>query len=214
VYPQFVDGDLGDGTFYRSTLFATNTTSTDASCSYQLYGVPSQRLLPVNSFTIPSNGGVFRASTSGVGTFVGGYLTVTCDQPVYSYLQYEHAASAGVLGTASVYSTNSGTAVEFIFPTSSSYRLGVAIANDTGTATEVTVRLGGAGGSELQTGIIIGAHSRIARFIDEIVPVPSGFTPVAVLLQSSTATPVPFTAVGLSFSGAAFSTVPPLVFGQ
>jgi hypothetical protein len=215
VYPQFVDGDVGDGTFYRSTLFATNATKLDASCSYQLYGVPSNRLMPVNSFTIPGNGGVLRASTSGTGAFAGGYLTMTCDQTVYSYLQYEHVSNNGsVLGTASVYSTNSSSAEEFIFPTSSGYRLGVAIANDSGTASQVTVRLGGAGGTELQTSILIGAHSRIAQFIDEMISIPAGFTPVAVLLQSSTTNPVPFTAVGLIFSGAAFSTVPPLVFGQ
>ena len=39
VFPQFVDGQLPDGTFYRSSLFATNANTTNASCSYQLYGI-------------------------------------------------------------------------------------------------------------------------------------------------------------------------------
>src|SRR5215467_11663229 len=80
VFPQFVDGTLSDGTFYRSTLFATNANAVDASCSYQLYGMSNDRLSPTNSFKLPANGGVIRASTPGNGaTFVGGYATVSCD---------------------------------------------------------------------------------------------------------------------------------------
>src|SRR5690242_2227847 len=117
VFPQFVDGAYDDGTFYRSTLFATNATALNASCKYQLYGMPSDRLLPTNTFTLGANGAVMRVSTrGGSAAFAGGYITLTCDQPVFSYVQYEYVSfAAGVLGTASVYSSPSGTASEFIF---------------------------------------------------------------------------------------------------
>jgi hypothetical protein len=214
VFPQFPDGALQDGTFYRSTLFATNATALDASCRYQLYGMSNDRLSPTNTFVLPANGGVFRASPAGNGAaFAAGYATLTCDRPVLSYIQYEYiSAVSGLLGTASLYSAPPGSASEFIFPTGSGYRLAVAIANDSDTPASVTLRLGASGSNELQTTISIGARSRIARFVDELFSIPNGFVPVALLMQSLNA--VPFNAIGLIFSGPVFSTVPPLVFQQ
>jgi hypothetical protein len=195
-------------------LFATNANAADASCNYQLYGIPNERLLSKNSFALPANGGVIRASTPGSGAaFAGGYATLTCDQPVFSYVQYELVSStAGVLGTASVYSSPPGTTAEFIFPNSGSYRLGLAIANDSANSMQVNLRLGAAGSGELQATITVAAQTRIARFVDEIFSIPAGFVPVALLIQSPSSSTIPFNALGLTFSGPVFSTVPPLVF--
>jgi hypothetical protein len=216
VFPQFVDGNIQPGTFYRSTLFATNATSADASCTYQLYGIPNERLLPKNTFTLPANGGVIRASSAGNGVdFSQGYATLTCDRAVFSYVQFEYVSSAtGVLGTASVYSAPPGLAAEFIFPTSSGYRLGIAIANDSDGPGQVNLRLGAGGGNELRTIVPIASHTRIARFIDEIFSLPTGFVPVALLIESTGSPAAPFNALGLTFAGPVFSTVPPLVFQQ
>jgi len=215
VFPQFVDGTLQGGTFYRSTLFATNATSANASCQYQLYGMSNERLSSTNSFVLPANGGVIRASTAGTSGFASGYATLNCSGPVLSYLQYEYLSPAGdVLGTASVYSAPPATAQEFILPTAAGYRLGLAIANDSDTTAQITLRLGAAGNNEVQTTISIGPRSKISRFIDELFSIPNGFVPVAVLMQSVGSDPTPFTAVGLSFSGSAFSTTPPLIFQQ
>jgi len=157
VFPQFVDGDVQPGTFYRSTLFATNATASDALCNYQLYGMPNERLLPTNSFALPANGGVIRATTHGTGAaLVDGYATLTCDQPVFSYVQYELVSSAtGVMGTASIYSASPGLASEFIFPTASGYRLGVAIANDSVNSMQLNLRLGAPDSHELQTTVTL-----------------------------------------------------------
>jgi hypothetical protein len=214
VFPQFVDGTYQDGSFYRSTLFATNANTSDASCTYQLYGMSNDRLLPTNAFSLPANGGVFRASTAGNALgFAAGYATLSCDRPVFTYLQYEYISPAGtIMGSASVYSAPPGTGSEFIFPTAADYHLGVAIANDSDSSLQVTLRLGAAGSNELQTSITIEPRSRIARFIEEIFSIPSGFVPVALLMQSLTTPTIRFNAIGLVFSGTVFSTAPPLVF--
>jgi len=213
VFPQFVDGAYPDGSFFRSTLFAINTATVAASCSYQLYGLPNDRLLPANTFTLPANGGLFRASTPGNAALVAGYSTLSCDQPALSYVQYEFvSADQSVQGTASVYSSPSGTASEFIFPTAAGYRLGVAVSNDSDHSTQITLRLGAAGATELQQTLTLAPRTRIARFIDEIFSIPNGFVPVALLMQSADSTPTPFNALGLIFSGPVFSTAPPLVY--
>jgi hypothetical protein len=214
VFPQFVDGAYPDGNFYRSTLFAINATTINASCNYQLYGMSNDRLLPANTITLPANGGLFRASTTGnASALTAGYSTLSCDQPTFSYVQYEFVSSDGaVQGTASVYSSPSGTASEFIFPTAPGYRLGVAIANDSDNSSQLTLRLGAAGANELQTTITLAPRTRIARFVDELFTVPNSFQPVALLMQSAGPTPTAFNALGLIFSGPVFSTAPPLVY--
>jgi hypothetical protein len=214
VFPQFVDGAYPDGSFYRSTLFAINAATVNASCTYQLYGMSNDRLLPANTITLPANGGVFRASTTGnAAVLAAGYSTLNCNQPTFSYVQYEYVSSDGaVQGTASVYSSPGGTASEFIFPTPPGYRLGVAVANDSDYSSQITLRLGAAGANELQTTITLPPRSRIARFVDELFTIPNGFVPVALLMQSAGPTPTPFNALGLTFSGPVFSTAPPLVY--
>jgi hypothetical protein len=214
VFPQFVDGAFPDGSFFRSTLFAINAATANASCNYQLHGMSNDRLGPANTITLPANGGVFRASTTGnAAAIAAGYSTLSCDQPTFSYVQYEYVSSDGaVQGTASVYSSPSGTASEFIFPTAPGYRLGVAVANDSDNSSQITLRLGAAGANELQTTIMLQPRSRTARFVDELFTIPNGFVPVALLLQSAGPAPTPFNALGLTFSGPVFSTAPPLVY--
>ncbi len=177
VFPQFVDGDVQQGTFYRSTLFVTNATATNALCNYQLYGMPNERLLPTNSFTLLANGGVIRATTRGSGApLADAYATLSCDQPVYSFVQYELVSStSGVTGTASIYSASPGLASEFIFPTTSGYRLGIAIANDSVNSMQLNLRLGAPDSHELDATITVGPRSKIARFVDEIFSIPCGF---------------------------------------
>lgn len=217
VFPQVPDGRLTDGTFYRSTVFATNTNGASVSCTYQLYGLSSDRLPQGNSYTVSPQGGVLRASTSGnVFAFGSGYATLSCDQSVQSYIQYEYVSpDRGVLGLATVFSSPGTTAAEFIFPLATGYRLGLAIANNTDSAAQYSIRLGAVGSRELDRSITIAARSNVAQFVDELFVIPQDFVPVAVLVESSSSSSAgpEFSAMGLVFWGNAFSTAPSLIYG-
>lgn len=216
VFPQVPDGRLSDGTFYRSTVFATNTNGGNVSCTYQLYGLSSDRLPQGTSYVVSPRGGVLRASTSGnVFAFGSGYATLSCDQPVQSYIEYEYVSTTlGVLGIATVFSSPGTTAAEFIFPLTTGYRLGLAIANNTDSTAQYNIRLGAAGNREVDRSITIAARTKIAQFVDELFVIPQGFVPIAVLVESSSSDSVlpEFSATGLLFWGNAFSTAPSLVY--
>src|SRR5205823_3017756 len=84
VFPQFADGVLNDGSFYRTTLMISNPSSTAAaSCTLQLQGlsVPGFNL----NHSIGASGWVI-ASTSGTQSFQSGYATLQCSSSVESQL--------------------------------------------------------------------------------------------------------------------------------
>lgn len=213
VFPQVADGAFSDGTFYRSTIFAVNSGSLDAACTIQLYGMSPTRLLGPSIFTLVAGGGVIRNGTSGTSEFARGYATLECNQPVQAYVQFELVApTQEVMGTAAVFPAVQTQTAEFLAPTTPIYRLGLAIANNTDSTATYRIRVGTAGSNELQTNVIVPSRSSIARFADELVSIPDGFLPVAILVESTGADQNPVHSIGLVFSGGVFSTIPAVTF--
>jgi hypothetical protein len=214
VFPQVADGSFSDGTYYRSVVYATNMTSANAACNYQLYGLGADRLQTGDTLVALFARGVIRISTTGNALpFVSGYAVLACDQPIQAYIQFEYISPvSGVLGTATVFSAPATTAAEFIFPTGSGYRLGLAIANDSDIPAQLSVRVGASGAGEVRASVTVAPHTKIAKFVEELVTIPAGFVPVAVLVEPADATTPRFRAIGLVFWGTVFSTAPPLVY--
>src|SRR5688572_2518539 len=215
VFPHLVDGSFADGTFYRSAIYAVNTTTLNAICTLRFFGLCIDRLQAPNEFTLVAGGGVLRAITRGTGAFGRGYGTLSCSEPVQAFLQYEYVSpSQSVLGTAAVFPAIPSLAAEFLFPPVPGYRLGVAVANDTDGEGVYSIRVAAAGPSEVRTTVTIPARSSIAQFVDELVSMPPGFNPVAILIETVGANQNPVRTIGLVFSGGTFSTVPAMIFAQ
>jgi hypothetical protein len=86
VFPQFADGQLADGSYYRSTTMISNPgSSTTAACNLKVYGAS------VNGFgtsdEIPPGTWIV-APSAGTGQFQSGYATLGCSSNVDASLIY------------------------------------------------------------------------------------------------------------------------------
>src|ERR1041385_734341 len=61
VFPQFADGRASDGTYYRSTLMISNTSSSNTACNLQVHGLTVPGLS--TTYSVVANGWMI-ASTS------------------------------------------------------------------------------------------------------------------------------------------------------
>ena len=88
--------------------------------------------------------------------------------------------------------------------------LGVAIANDTASAANYVIIVFDSSGNEVgRTTITVNAKSNVAGFVDSWVSLPTGFSGTVGIVSPSG---IPFSAIGLMFSGNNFTTVPATVF--
>src|SRR5215467_5546802 len=83
VFPQLADGLQPDGSFFASTILATNVNTQQATCTLHLYGAISTRLLGTPSFTLPTSGSFsLQATVAAFGQalpIATGYATLSCD---------------------------------------------------------------------------------------------------------------------------------------
>src|SRR5262249_26982449 len=90
VFPQFADGQLGGGVYYRTTLMISNPWDTvAANCSLQLWsgGHPVTVSGLDSGYSMPPGGWVI-ASTTGAQSFQSGYATLQCSAKVEAQLLY------------------------------------------------------------------------------------------------------------------------------
>jgi len=214
VFPQIADGTYGDGSYFQTIVFATNVNALPATCTFRMVGVPESRLLAgsVTTGTLAAQGSISLAVTSGnVAPLATGYATLTCDRPVTAYAAYISSSAAGiVVSAATVFSSPPTTRAHLIVIQTGGNRGAFAIANDTDRATQYKVDLINSDATQTvaTTTISVPARSNLARFLDEIMPVPPNFIGSFVITSPSS----PFNVVGLVFNGSVFGSEPATIY--
>jgi hypothetical protein len=217
VFPQVADGAQGDGSFYVSTVLATNVNPQAANCTLHLYGGISSRLLGSPSFTLPNSGSFSLQATQSAFGFVlpltTGYATLSCDRPVTALVGYLHLAASGtVSGAATVFPSPTTMHAQLLVNQTGGTRLALALANDTDAAGTYQVNLVDASGQiVVASSVTVSARSNTARFLDEIVRIPDNFSIGSVSVTSSSAA---FSLIGLFFNGNVFFSQPATTFAQ
>ena len=196
VFPQFADGRQADGTYYRTTLMISNTSSSDTTCNLQLRGltVPGFSL----SYPVAANAWTI-ASTTGAQIFQSGYATLQCGAKVEAQLLYSYYSSDdSKLAEATVFSSPASPSVLVVADQREDAQLGLAIANDSDQTVNYTISVGGVTGP----GFTLKPRTSLAKFIKELVPGVAANTLGIVRISSSTGSA---SVVGLRFTGSIFT---------
>jgi hypothetical protein len=200
VFPQFADGRLSDGTYYRTTLMISNTSAGNNTCTLQLRGL-SVPGFPM-SYALAGNGWAI-ASTAGTQNLLSGYATLQCGAKVEAQLLYSYYSSNGTkLAEATVFSSPPSSSVSVIADALEGAQLGLAIANDSDQTVNYTISTGSASGTGTLT---LSPRSSVARFLNQLVPnAPTSITGLVQISSSNGTASV----VGLRFTGSVFTTIP------
>jgi hypothetical protein len=210
VFPQIADGRFADGSSYRSTIMVLPAFETDApQCTLSLYGLSATFPGAAASSTFAINvtaGGFAAIQTTGAQSYQGGYGTLSCSTNVFASVLYTLYASNGVkVGEATVFSSPESVKSRLIADHRETARLGIAIANNTDSA-QVYLVTYGTGSSSVSNSVTIPARRALAKFVDEIVSVPSGSVGVVTITSPTLSN---FSVIGLRFTGGVFTTIPP-----
>ncbi len=206
VFPQFADGVLSDGSYYRNTLMVSNRDwSTPASCVFHLNG------LTVNgSDTFPFTFPPFGWTITPIGSrqsLRSGYATLQCSSKVEAQLIYSEYSAAGIkLSEATVFSSPPAASVEILADTREGARMGIAITNDSSQAATYSIDVYSSTSSSpiASTSLALDAYSNQATFLDQLVSVPPEiYGPVTVTSSNGMAS-----VIGLRYTGNIFTTIP------
>jgi hypothetical protein len=204
VFPQFADGRLGDGSYYRTTLMIANPTTASANCTFRLHGltVDGQSTFTYNFG--PS--GWLISPTSGTESFRAGYATLQCSTNVEAQLLYTLYTPDGIkVSEATVFSSAPAATTQILADNREGSRTGLAIANDSNQSVTYTVTAFDADSRVVGvTNITLGAHSNRAAFVDELLPVGPNYLGQVVVTGSGGSASL----IGLRFTGGAFTTIP------
>ena len=210
LFPAVVDGRAADGTYYTSTLMVMPYDEDDApECDFDLYGLSVQfegtGFYSSYLLSIPADGSaVFRTtSTQALAT---GYAALTCDTEVYATLLYSYFAPNGVkLSEATVFSTEiPRDYYRLVVDQRDGAQLGIAIANDTDTSRTYDFFLV-ANGVERSGSLRVPGRSSESRFLNQLLNVPANAVGTLTIVSRDFSE---FAAIGLRFTGAAFTTIP------
>ena len=212
VFPQ-----LADGGGWQSFLLVTNVAQSSSFCTFELHGLTVDRFTEVSgitasgstgTFSLEGDGGYLAWATKNESALATGYATLDCTASVVGQVLYASVGqSGGITGLATVFSSQAGRAFQFTVLTADA-SLGIAIANDTNTRTSCDVVLEDPDRMNLgDTTISILAKSNVARFLSQIVQIPSGFDGGSATVSCDQQVSV----IGLQFAGAIFTTLPPAI---
>ena len=220
VFPQFADGKLPDGSYFKSTLMLINAdTQPKNNCYFALYGDLKPRL--EDAFGRPSYGdwsidlgpgGWYILTSTADGPLTSGPATLVCDQPVTAQVLFSFYDRTNVkLSEATVFSTPGGAAVGFIADQREGSRLALAIGNSfVGYVrpSEYTIRAFGTDGAVIGDKSIPAPDSaNLTVFLDEILPATKGILTTLAITGDDQRIYV----IGLRFTGNAFTTMPPTI---
>ena len=210
VFAQFADGRFSDGTFYRSTVMVSSDNLSSINCTATLYGLTVAGFGDgsTRSFNLASGGwNIYR--TPGSQNFRKGYVTLNCNAAVTAQVLYTfHSSSGIVLSEATVFSSPAASIAQLLTDQRNGAQLGIAIANNGSTTKEFVIVAIDAGGFEVgRTGVQIASRSQIARFLNELIGVPADYVG-QVHISTDTTDTFDVYAIGLRFTGSAFTTTP------
>jgi hypothetical protein len=161
------------------------------------------------SFAIDPGGWQAMTSLSGQSLVLGS-ASLDCDRVVSAQLRYTLRVDGRVVSEATVSSSSPGTLLQFLADQREGGRVGVAVTNPYDVEGEYVIKVIDVAGSSLGSVVVrLAPGTSISGFIDEIVRVPTDAVDL-VLVQSNTVGIQAF-ALGLRFTGQAFSTVSPTV---
>jgi hypothetical protein len=201
VFPQFVDGKLPGGSYYRTTRIYINTSSTaTAGCDTRVPGfsIPSETLPPASFLVSTSNG-----TQTDVQV---GYVTLQCSSPVDAQELYSYYGADGKkLSEATVFSSPAAKTVQILADSREGAQIGLAIANDSDQANSFSIAVTDVNGTALGTvSQTLDPHSSIARFLTDFVTLPNSYVG-RVTVSSDNGT---VSIIGLRYTGNVFTTIP------
>lgn len=206
VFPQIVDGAQSDGTYYLSALVINNLSGATAVCTLATVGLPVSRFVAPATVTLPNGETLLNLTSGPTNPLAVGYGILDCTQAVQASVVYVYKAMNGTtLGMAAVFSAPPVTYASIPVLSGETYRFGIAIANTGPTAISVELLLTTADGTTTGKTIQVAPASQMAKFVDEVLTVPSTIgTNILEVVSSS-----PFNITGLMFDGQVFTTLVP-----
>ena len=210
VFAQVADGGFSDGSFYRSTLIVQSDSTSTISCTATLVGLTISGFGDgtSRSFSLAA-GGIAIIDTPGTQSIQTGYMNLSCSSAVTAQLLYAFRSAAGlVLSEATVFSSPATTVAQLVADHRGGSQLGIAIANPGTSAKNLLIVANDTSGTEVGRGTAtVNARSQRAAFLSSFVTVPSNFLGTVRISESGTSTGE-FYAIGLKFTGTAFTTIP------
>ena len=205
VFPQYADGRLPDGRYFKSTLMISNPSTSNVNCTFRLYGmtVDGQGV-----FTYSLSPTFWQlASSSAVQALKSGYATLLCSSSVEAQLLYSfYAASGAKLSEATVFSSPPASVVQILGDGRENARIGLAIANDSDQSASYTLSAFDNTGQRVGTASVpLAPRTSRAAYLDEFFSVPSGTFGQVFVSSSGGATA---SLIGLRFTGDVFTTIP------
>jgi len=206
VFPQFTDGQLDDGSYYRTTVLIANPSASDsASCDLLLHGVALSGLS--SSYQIPP-GSWIAATSSGTQPFQSGYATLSCSSRVDGSLIYSLYGATNIkVGEVTVFPSPPASSGQIFLDNREGARLGIAIANDTDQSANYSVTVVDDFGRSLATATSsIAPRTSRAAFLDEIIALPPNQVGQVSLTADQN-----LSVTGLRFTGHSFTTIPAMI---
>jgi hypothetical protein len=210
VFAQFADGRFSDGTFYRSTMMVSSDSLNPISCTATLFGLSVAGFGNGNSrtFTVASGGwNIYRSP--GSQNYDGGYATLNCTGSVTAQILYTfHSPSGIVLSEATVFSSPAATYAQLLVDQRNDAQLGIAVANNgSGTKEFVIVAIDASDTEVGRVSTQVASGGQITKFLSELIDVPPNYVG-QVLIYTNSADTLNIFAIGLRFTGIAFTTIP------
>jgi hypothetical protein len=210
VFAQFADGRFSDGTFYRSTVVVSSDSLSAINCTATLYGLTVTGFGDgsTRSFTL-AGGGWNIYTTPGSQSFRQGYVTLNCNAAVTAQVLFTFYSSSGiVLSEATVFSSPAASIAQLLTDQRNGAQLGIAIANNGSAAKEfVIVALDASGAEVTRKSVQIASRSQIAIFLNQLMSLPPDYVG-QVQISTNTTDTFDVYAIGLRFTGIAFTTTP------
>jgi hypothetical protein len=210
VFAQFADGRFSDGAFFRSTVMVSSDSLSSVTCTASLFGLTVAGFGDGSRRTFTLAGGGWNIYRSpGSQTLQTGSLTLNCNAAVTAQVLYSSYSSSGILlSEATVFSSPEASYAQLLTDQRNGAQLGIAIANTGSAAKEFVVVAIDAGDTEVgRRSIQIAGGSQIARFLNELINVPADYVGQVMIYTNSNAT-LDVYAIGLRFTGTAFTTIP------
>jgi hypothetical protein len=195
-------------------MIATDTSP--ANCNLVLVGMTSPGLGQNGSggsLSMTASSGWFWKS-AGTQPLQSGSIALVCDQPVAAQVLFGYYSSSGTLiSEATVFSSPPATSAQFWIDGDGGSRLGIALVN--GSTIAKTYVIAAFDGSDplkevARATVQVNAASQIARFVQDLLPLPDGFFGFIRVYSSRATDSLDVSAIGLKFTGGAFTTIPAL----
>jgi sugar lactone lactonase YvrE len=210
IFAQIADGQLGDGSSYRSTLVVQSDNSTNVSCTATLVGLTIPDFGDGRNLSISvSASGIAVVDTPGTQTIKTGYMTLACSSAVTAQVLYSLRSSSGaVLSEATVFSSPPVTTAQLFADQRGGAQLGIAVANNSNASKNILIVASDIAGTEVgRTTLPVSSKSQIATFLSDLVKAPDNFLGTVRISEAGGNT-ADIYAVGLKYTGNAFTTIP------